>query len=310
MWQRSTKISTTGNALCEWRIMLFMRVSTRTIRVPIYVLVMSLATCALVAMVVAQQGNSGHRAEVCDRDEQVCFLVAKRETENSAKAVKLEAFLKQYPDSVHKEEALEVLVDTYERLGNLAEVEATTDRLLQDNPDNLLGLWSKAKLFRYTDAGQLGNYQRNLELAKLGLRRVGEVSKPQEMNPADFDKQRSEMSLTFNSVAGSAALKMKDFYSAQHYLRAAVDSDPDDFGNVYQLALAYLLSEPAEPTQGLFFVARAENLAPTASREKLDVYGKEQCIRYYDSDRSWPLIKATAKTHTTPPSGFTIDRLK
>jgi hypothetical protein len=110
---------------------------------------------------------------------------------------------------------------------------------------------------------------------------------------------------------------MKDYSAAQRYLRASVDSNPDLFANVYPLALAYFLSEPAQPMQGLFFLARATNLAPESARKGLDACGKEQCVRYYGSDRRyygsdrrWESIKATAKTYGTPPMGFGIDELR
>jgi len=222
----------------------------------------------------------------------------------------LESFLRQYPNSVAKEDALERLLDTYEQLGNLREVEATAGRLLQRNPENLQGLWARAKLFPYTNTDQPDSYQQSADIAKRGLRVLGGAAKPQGMTAADFEKQRSAMSSTFNAVAGFVALKMKDYREAQRYLRASVESNPDLFSNVYPLALSYLLSEPAEPVQGLFFLARATNLAPESARKKLDAYGKEECVKYYGSDRSWASIKAIARTHATPPLTLTIDELR
>lgn len=270
----------------------------------------SIATCALVASAIAQQTSGGPRPQIDDHAGLDCFLAAKRETSNAAKAVKLESCLQQYPDSATNEEALEILLDTYEHLGDLKRVDATGGRLLQQNPESLLGLWTRAGLFFYTDFDRPGSYQESAELAKRGLRVLGEAAKPKGMSAADFEKRKSAMSSTFNGVAGSVALRMKDFSNAQRYLRAAIDSEPDNFGNVYQLALAYLQSEPAEPAQGLFFVARAANLAPAAVREKLDAYGKEQCLKYYGSDRRWVSIKAIAKTRATPPLNFTIDEVR
>lgn len=267
-----------------------------------------IATCALVVPAIAQHASGEPRTEIDDPAELTCFLSAEREADNAAKAFKLESFLQQYPNSAAKEDALEHLLDTYEQLGNLKEVEATAGRLLQRNPGNLSGLWARAKLFPYTDTDQPDSYQESADIAKRGLRVLGETARPQGMTAADFEKQRSAMSSTFNGVAGFVALKMKDYREAQRYLRASVDSNPDLFSNVYPLALSYLLSEPAQPVPGLFFLARATNLAPAAAaRKKLDAYGKEQCVKYYGSDRSWASVKAVAKTHATPPLTLAID---
>jgi hypothetical protein len=152
------------------------------------------ANCGSVIPAIAQQGP-----------ELSSFVAAKREADYPAKAVKLESFLQEYPISVAKEEALEILLDTYEKLGNRKEFAATAGRLLQGNPENLLGLWARAKMFPYTDMDQSGQEQ-NLELAKRGLRVLGGASQPQGMSAAEFEKQRSAMSSAFNGVAGLVTL--------------------------------------------------------------------------------------------------------
>ena len=67
-------------------------------------------------------------------------------------------------------------------------------------------------------------------------------------------------------------------------------------------------TEPPDLDQGLFFLARASNLA--GSNREINSYGREQCLKHYDSDRAWPALIALTKTHATPPPGFTIVSLK
>jgi tetratricopeptide (TPR) repeat protein len=187
---------------------------------------------------------------------------------------------------------------------------ATATRLLEKNPDNLMGLRAEAKLFFYTDyalGAPLDAYKENLELAKRGLRILDALSTPPGASTTISEKQKSEMSSAFNFVAGSIYVRTKNFNDAQRYLRPAIESDPNNFRGAYELALAYFGSDPPDPAQGLFFLARAWNLTLENGRQRLDAYGAEQCIKYYGSDRSWPSIKSVAKSRTTPPPGFRVE---
>ncbi|HLW85117.1 MAG TPA: hypothetical protein VKR60_07885 [Candidatus Sulfotelmatobacter sp.] len=245
------------------------------------------------------------------QDEQSAFQTANQETDSRAKAAKLESFLKQHPNSVFEEKALESLMDTYKRVGDLSKYAATATRLLEKNPDNLMGLCAKAKLFFYTDyapGAPLDAYKENLDLAKRGLRILDALSTPPGASSTISEKQKSEMSCSaFSFVAGSIYVRTKNFNDAQRYLRPAIESDPNNFRGAYDLALAYFGSDPPDPAQGLFFLARAWNLTLDNGRQRLDAYGAEQCIKYYGSDRSWPSIKSVAKSRTTPPPGFSVE---
>jgi outer membrane protein assembly factor BamD (BamD/ComL family) len=52
----------------------------------------------------------------------------------------LEAFLAQYPNSVMKEDALELLMGAYQQTGNQAKVIDAANRLLTANPNNVRAL--------------------------------------------------------------------------------------------------------------------------------------------------------------------------
>ena len=63
-----------------------------------------------------------------------------QQSDPAAKISGLEAFLTQYPNSVMKEDALELLMGTYQQANNQAKVIDTANRLLQANPDNARAL--------------------------------------------------------------------------------------------------------------------------------------------------------------------------
>jgi hypothetical protein len=59
--------------------------------------------------------------------------------------------------------------------------------------------------------------------------------------------------------------------------------------------------------QGLFFIARAVNLAAgTPGQAQISDFGKKWFAKFHGSDQGWDELVANAKTQTLPPQGFTI----
>jgi len=248
--------------------------------------------------------------QIKDPAEYNAYISALKQQDASAKISGLEAFLTQYPNSVMKEDALELLMGTYQQAGNQAKVLDTIQRLLQAYPNNLRGLALITYLKRATaEAGT--NPQQNLaEAAQYGARGVEALktaTKPEGMSDADFDKLKKQTSIIFNGAVGINALQTKDYATAQSALRAAVDSDPTDIRNVYPLALADLTGTPPNQVDGLFFIARAATLAAgSPGAAQFESYGKSQYKKYHGSDQGWTDVLAAAKANPLPPAGFTV----
>ena len=250
------------------------------------------------------------KKEIKDPAEYNAYVGAVQQADAAAKISGLEAFLSQYPNSVMKEDALELLMGAYQQTNNAAKMNDAAQRLLQANPNNLRALALMAYTKRAAaEANQ--NPQQNLaeaaQYAERGLQALKTASKPEGMSDADFEKLKSQMSTIFNGVAGIAALQSKNFPLAEERLRAAVQGDPNDLRNVYPLALAYLTATPPDPVNGLFFMARAANLAAgSPGQAQILAYGKSQYTKYHGSDQGWTELLALAKTNPMPPAGFTI----
>ena len=104
---------------------------------------------------------------------------------------------------------------------------------------------------------------------------------------------------------GIKALKLV----AEKYLRASVETDPTNLRDLYPLALAYLTPGPAEnDLDGLFFIARAANLAQGAGKDQIAKFGKSKYVKYHGSEEGWTALLAQAATTTLPPAGFTITK--
>jgi tetratricopeptide (TPR) repeat protein len=250
------------------------------------------------------------KKEIKDPAEYNAYVGAAQQTDPTAQISGLEAFLAQYPNSVMKEDALELLMVAYQKANNQAKMLDTTQRILQVNPNNLRALALLSYIKRaQAEAGQ--DAQKNLadgaQFADRGLQALQTAPKPDGTSDADFTKMKTQMSAIFNGTSGMAALQAKNYPVAQQRLRAAVEADPNDLRNVYPLALADLTGTPPNTVEGLFFIARAANLAAgSPGQASIEGYGKSQYTKYHGSDQGWADLEAQAKTTPLPPAGFTI----
>jgi tetratricopeptide (TPR) repeat protein len=242
------------------------------------------------------------KKEIKDPAEYNAYVGAAQQSDAAAKISGLEAFLTQYPNSVMKEDALELLMGTYQQAGNQAKVIDTANRLLAVNPDSTRALvllaYNERAAQKWADARQH---------AERGLLALAKMPKPDGVSDADFTKQKSQLGGLLNSVAGFSALQLKDYAGAQKYLRPAVEADPNNVENVYPLALAYLTATPPDDVNGLFFIARAANLVTDPKgKDSIVKFGHSRFQKYHGSDQGWDDLLATTKTTPLPPSGSTI----
>jgi len=254
-------------------------------------------------------GQSGAAPEIKDPAEYNAYLGAYQQKDPSAKISALEAFLTQYPNSVMKTTALELLMATYQQAGNQPKVVETAKRVLQADPCNLRALALLTFLSRQAiSSGQ--NPQQNLaDLAQYsgkGLECIQSGQKPAGISDADYDKLKKQVSPIFSGGAGFAGLQNKDYPRAQTNLKAAVDAEPNDLQNVYPLAMAYLTANPPDTLNGLFYIARAAGLAsPGPAQNQIQAYGEKVYKNYHGSDEGWTdYALLTAKTATTPPADW------
>jgi len=242
------------------------------------------------------------KKEIKDPAEYNAYVGAVQQKDPTAKISGLEAFLVQYPNSVMKEDALDVLMKAYQQSGNLPKVVDTANRLLATNANNVDALvllaYNERASQKWADAK---------DHAIRGLQALPTMPKPEGVADADFAKQKSDLASLLNSVAGFSALQLKDNATAAKYLRDAVQSDPNNVENVYPLALVYLTGTPEDDVNGLFFIARAANLVKDpAGKAQIIKFGRSKYLKYHGSEEGWNELLAQTATTTLPPEGFTI----
>jgi hypothetical protein len=242
------------------------------------------------------------KKEIKDPAEYNAYVGAVQQTDPNAKISGLEAFLQQYPNSVMKEDALELLMVSYQQTNNAAKMSDAAQRLLQANPHNVRAL----ALLAFSDRAQQ-KWQDAEKNAVQGLDSLPQMQKGEGTSDADFQKQKAQIAAALNGIAGFSALQLKDYPTAQKYLRAAVEADPNNLENVYPLALAYLTPTPADNANGLFFIARAASLAKDAAgKDQITKFGRSKYVKYHGSDQGWNELLTTAASTPLPPQGFTV----
>ena len=123
------------------------------------------------------------KKEIKNPAEYNAYVGALQQTDATAKISGLEAFLTQYPNSVMKEDALEILMGAYQQTGNQAKVIDAANRLLAANPNNVRALallaYSERAAQKWADAKKH---------AEQGLAALDSMTKPDGVSDADFQK--------------------------------------------------------------------------------------------------------------------------
>lgn len=279
--------------------------------------------CALAAGAqVGSQGQSqpaapGQQAapagpEIKDPAEYNAYVNAVQQQNPTSKISALEAFLTQYPNSVMKTTALEQLMATYQQAGNQAKVLDTANRVLQADACNLRALALVTFISRQSVASGQNTQQALPQLtqyANKGVECMKTQQKPGGVSDTDWDNLKKQVGPIFEGGAGFAALQNKDCSNAQTNLLEAVKVQPNDIQNVYPLALAYLTCNPPDSEKGLFFIARAANLAAgTAGEAQIRQYLQKSYKNYHGSEEGLDTVLATAKANPLPPADFKITK--
>jgi tetratricopeptide (TPR) repeat protein len=237
-----------------------------------------------------------------DPAEYNAYIGATGQKDPAAEISGLEAFLTQYPNSIMKAQALDILMALYQQTNN-PKVMDTAHRVLDVNPDSVKALvvlaYSERATQKWADAKQHAEH---------ALEVLPKWTKPEGLSDADFGKQKTQFTAIMEAVAGFSALQLKDYPAAQKHERAAVEADPNNVENVYALATALLPpSTPPDEVNGLFFIARAVNLvADPAGKEQVRKFGHNKYMRYHGGEDGWAELLTLTATTPLPPSGFTI----
>jgi len=124
-------------------------------------------------------GQQAAAPEIKDPNEYNAYVAAIQQKDPAAKTSALEAFLTQYPNSVMKTTAFEVLMGTYLQAGNQPKVMETAKRLLTGDSCNIRAIAILTSLGRQAvQAGQTAQLADLTQYSSKGLECVKSAPKP------------------------------------------------------------------------------------------------------------------------------------
>lgn len=261
-----------------------------------------------------QQKPEQSKKTIKDPAEYNAYMAAVNAKDANAKAAALESFLQTYPNSVIKEDALELLMKTYQQLNNVPKIEETGTKLLQVNPNNMTALALLAYLKRFQGLGQTDPAQATAmlgqagEYGQRGLQQLETAPKPEGYADADWAKMKDSFKAIFSAAVGNSELSKKNYQAAIPNLQEALKANPNDYITTYQLAVAYLEQKPIV-VDGLFWGAKAVDLAQKqnpAAATQFQRYVHSKYVRYHGGEDGFDQLLQAAQTAAALPAGFTV----
>lgn len=243
-----------------------------------------------------------------DPAEYNAYITALNTTDHAAKAAAMEAFVKQYPQSVVLTDALEQAMAAYQLAGNQAKVEEMAKRILQLQPNHIRALAIVVALDRgKATGGDQAALKESCTYAQTGAQQLPTWQQPEGTSAADFEKLKTQMGNIFNGASGFCALQSKNFTEARDFYTKAFQTDPTNLQDVYQLAVADLEMNPID-VNGLWYCSKAIQLAQKMNNAQavtgMANYCKAKYKRYHGGDDGWDQIVAGAQAQTALPADF------
>ncbi|MEO7029665.1 MAG: hypothetical protein ABI147_09715 [Acidobacteriaceae bacterium] len=250
-------------------------------------------------------------------EEYAAYNNAKTQTTPAAQATAWEAYLKAYPQSAVKADALQQLLFAVSQGADNAKTLDVADRLLQVDPNNFYAFVFEVSLRRGTaDATTDATAkQSGLDAAADYARKGLAATKPKDTSDADFAALKMKGYPVFYSAIGTAALNRKDSPAAISAFKSELGAVPLaqtiapglQLQDTYFLASAYYGSTPPDYLNCTYYAARAMSYAPEPYKTTFKALASYCYHKYHGpNDEGFDAMAAVAKDNLTPPTGFTV----
>ena len=239
-------------------------------------------------------------------------------TTPAAKVAAFEAYLKQYPNSTLKVEALNAILFADSQLGDQAKTLDAADRLLAVDPGNLRALTFEV-FYRRADADKLTDpaaKQTALDQVAGFAQRGLSATAPKGMSDADFAALKAKTMPVFESAIADDDMAKKDNAGAIAAFKTEITSAPPaqltTVGPVlqdeYYLAQAYYTSTPPDYLDCAWYATRAAAYAPATVKTTIQQLATYCYQKYHGAADGYDKLTALSATNVTPPAdlGTTI----
>lgn len=225
------------------------------------------------------------------------YANAMKQPQVSEQIAGLERFLGMGENGILKQDALEVLIWDYTRMGSLGHAQQRATDLLNVDSGNPVAI---ATLGRQADQPGQARKNRNagrehIEAAQRALSAMEALRKPEGMLPGDFAALRRHVESSLNGVLGLAYVDRQQYQLARTPLQQAVAVDPANPQYAYALGLALLYSGDADSQNAFLYLARAADLTRgTPAGQQIADFGRKQYHKAGGTDADWGRYLAAA----------------
>jgi hypothetical protein len=266
-----------------------------------------------VSMVYGQAAASG-QITIKDPAEYNDYTNAVGQSTPAAKSAAIETFLTKYPNSVVKNDLLEVLMATYQQSGDMAKTLSTADRLLASDPGNLRALAISVYIEKSQAATKTSpaDAQPILDKAAAQAQTGLSATKSGNLSDADFQKLKVATAPIFDSAIAQDDENKKDFAGAiaafTNELKAYPDPTQTQSGpglnDTYLLGQAYAQQTPPDLKNAAWFLTRAAQFAPAQAKPQIEKAAEYFYNKYHGSMDGYPAVQTLAQANLFPPDGY------
>ncbi len=262
---------------------------------------------AFAAAAAAQQAPAAQKV-IKDPAEYNAYTAAVNTQDANKRAEELEAFVQQYPQSVVLTDALEQELAAWQTVGDSSQMKRVAKRLLAADPGNVRVLGIVVSLERVSASqGDLESLNEMCVEATGGMRMVPMWRKPATMSDADFTALSKLMNDIFIGAEGFCAVQEKNYPEARDWFARALQIDPSNVMDVYELAIADLETTPLD-ANGFWYFARAIHLAQSAAipqdASAMVNYCETKYRQFHGADDGWDAVMAVSAAQDRPPADF------
>lgn len=247
-----------------------------------------------------------------DRAEYDLFEAARKEQDPKKKLDALNTWKQKYPATDYEEERLLMFTQTYQQLGDAANMYDSALALLQKNPRNIQGLYFITTLttsMADTSPARLANGEK---YAKALLEAVGTLKKPENMAEEAWNKELDALRVVAHMTLGWVAMQRKNYAAAEEEFRQVLKMNPHNGQASYWLATVIIAQRnPDKQSEAFFHFARAghytgEGAMPEAGRKQVAEYLNKIYLSFHGDDSGLAELIAMAQKSAFPPPGLKI----
>ena len=280
----------------------------------VFASVMALATISLVSAPTLR-AQDADQITIKDPAEFNAYQGATTQSDPKAKAAGLEAFLTSYPQSVVKKAVLDMLIDTYQSIGDSDKALRAATSLLQADPSNMKATFLSV-VIKKSQCGKTQDAQTCDDAAVLARKGLG-TPKPAATSDDDWKKQTSATFPIFHSaIAMDDIVSKKDIKEGiEEYKQELMLYSPEDtkkgpgLVDTLQIAEAYAKLTPPDPVNAVWFYARALNFAPDSYKPVIEKKLNYWYKKFHGAMDGIDEVKAKS-AETVFPAGLEIKAAK